>query len=89
MSNLYPPRVQFYLTGAHAAARLFVYMLKYAEGVFAGFCGFLQADGAETSLPESEVIQRVRSLFAGKRRFLHFLHHFVRVFLRNRDHPVD
>ena len=89
MSNLYSPRVQFYLTGAHAAARLFVYMLKYAEGVFAGFCRFLQADGAKTSLPESEETQGVWSLFAGKRGFLHFLHHFVRVFLRNRDHPVD
>ena len=89
MFNLYSPHVQFYLTGAHAAARLFVYRLNDAEGVIAGFCRFLQGDGAETSPPKSEETQGVWSLFADKMGFLHFLHHFVRVFLRNRDHPVD
>ena len=75
-----------------AATRLpafLVYRLNDIEGVIAGFFRFLQADGAETSPPKSEENQGVWSLFAGKRGFLHFLHHFVRVFLRNKNHSVD
>ena len=59
----------------------FLYRLHDAEGVIAGFCRFLQADGAETSPPESEETQGVWSLFTSKGGFLHFLHHFVRVIL--------
>ena len=66
-----------------------MYRLHDAEGVIAGFCRFLQADGAKTSPLKSEETQGVWSLFAGKKGFLHFLHHVVRVFSRNRDHPVD
>ena len=81
-----PPRVQFYLTGAHAAARLFVYRLNDAEGVIAGFCRFLQGDGAETSPPKSEENKGVWSLFAGKKGvFALFAPFCARVFTKQKS----
>ena len=68
---------------------LFMYMPHDAEGFLQVSAGFCRPMVQKPPPPESEETQGVWSLFAGKRGFLHFLHHVVRVFLRNRDHPVD
>ena len=61
-----------------------MFKLHDAEGVIAGFCRFLQVDGAKTSPPKSEETQGVWSLFSGIRGFLHFLHHLrIHVFLHD------
>ena len=67
----------------------FVYRPHDAEGFLQVSAGFCRSMVQNTSPPKSEETQGVWSLFAGKKGFLHFLHHVVRVFLRNRDHPVD